>query len=159
MKRKPIKIDWEALEDAFANQDDSVVSYLDLVNGHVVIEGEGEEDEFEMDESNYGASPGSSFSASTHLRIHPPQADQKIPWMEKFLASGADLDADVAGQLTAALGSDNPAAELSAVLNANPTERDAWYLYRADRLRGRIGRWLEDNDVSVVDGPPWSDQE
>ncbi len=159
MKRKAIKVDWEALEDAFANQDDSVVSYLDLVSGYVVIEGEGEEDEFEMDESNYGASPGSSFDASTHLRIHPPQAEQKIPWMEKFLAGGAELDADVAEQLSTALGSDSPAAELSAVLNANPTERDAWYLYRADRVRGRIVRWLADNGVTLGDSPPWSDQE
>ena len=49
MKRKPIRIDWEALEDAFNNRDEELVYHLDRITGRVELEGEGEEgddDEF-----------------------------------------------------------------------------------------------------------------
>ena len=36
---KPLKIDWDALEEAFNSQSEELIYYLDLVTGHVVLEG------------------------------------------------------------------------------------------------------------------------
>ena len=39
MKRKPIRVNWDDLEAAFDNPNEELAYYLDLVNGHVVLEG------------------------------------------------------------------------------------------------------------------------
>ena len=51
MQRKPIKVDWDALEEAFDSRDPEVAYYLDRITGHVVLDGEGEEKNFKADES------------------------------------------------------------------------------------------------------------
>jgi len=53
MKRKPIKIDWEELEDAFNSPPEEISSYLDGISGHVALEGEGEEDDLEDEYAIY----------------------------------------------------------------------------------------------------------
>ena len=52
MKHKPIRLDWDELEVAFTNHDEEIVYYLDLVTGKVIIDGEGEDDDFD-DEDDF----------------------------------------------------------------------------------------------------------
>ncbi len=68
MKRKPIRIDWEELEDAFNSPPEEITSYLDGISGHVILEGEGEEDDLE-DENPASASPRND---PTRISIRPP---------------------------------------------------------------------------------------
>lgn len=159
MKRKPIKIDWEGLEDAFNNQNEELVYYLDLVTGHVVLEGEGEEDAFEDEESFYeagaAAEPPAPREDSTHLYVDPPDTPLKVEWMQAFLEEDAALHPQASSRLKEALTAENPVAEIGDILRDYPEERDRWFLYRSERLHEMIDAWLEGNAVEAIDPPPW----
>jgi hypothetical protein len=164
MIRKPIKIDWEALEDAFTNPEEDFECYLDRVTGRVVLEGEGEGegDGFDEDEAAFDrnpvAAPPPPRNDSTRLYVHPPTVEQKVEWMEAFLAENSrpvEGQAAAFDELRDALGTDDAPAALSDVLNRNPEVRDGWYLYRTMRLREMIEGWLAANDVALADPPPW----
>jgi hypothetical protein len=160
MKRKPIKIDWERLEEAFTNHDPEVVSYLDVVTGHVVLEGEGEVDEFDGDDSHYDVSRVSSGSARndvTRVLVCPPDENDKIAWLERFLEEGSGIAPDVSLQLEQALDAGSTAAELNAVLSRHPEAREHWYAYQARRLHDFIERWLDAQGVQPLEAPPWRD--
>jgi hypothetical protein len=155
MKRKPIKIDWEDLEDAFNSPPEEIESYLDGITGHVVLEGEGEEDEDELDDLALpSVAVGSRRSDPTRLPIRPPGPEKKIEWMKAFIAVGG-YDAEVIRGLERGVAAEDPPEVLSQVLNDNPEVRDAWYLYRTDRLREMIEEWLEANGIEAVTPPPW----
>ena len=161
MKRKPIKIDWEELEDAFTTEEE-VVSFLDTVTGRVVLEGEGEEDGLDDEEEAYGrpmnAAPAPRKDDPMRIVIHPPDATRKIEWMQGFVKDEKPEDKqrkEMIGRLSKALKVDDPASALSAILNEDPDLRDTWYLYRTHRLQRMIGEWLKSNDVEAVDPPPW----
>jgi hypothetical protein len=160
-KNKPIKVDWEALEDAFNAQEDELLSYLDRVTGHVVLEGEGEEegDDLEDEAARYG-SAGSSHvddlptNDSTRIYVEPPDAEEKVEWMKEFLDGQSQIDAAIATELRAALQSGD-ADEACSILNGHPPVRDEWYRFRSDRLHQKIDDWLEDYGIVAVDEPPW----
>lgn len=164
MKRKPIRIDWEALEDAFSGPADEADSYLDRVTGHVVLEGEAEDDDRDEDEMAH-ANPTAVARRSgarrrddpTLLPIRPPETARKIEWLRAFLQDGAgEFDAGVVGELERAMDSEHPARAISAVLNANPAIRDEWYLYRSDRLHELIDAWLDEHGIEPADPAPWT---
>lgn len=158
MKRKAIKIDWDALDDAFNNQNDELVYYLDLVTGHVVLEGEGEEDTFD-DEDDYSGgtlhAAASTQNDATRLYIWPPDTACKVDWMKVFVDSETTIDAAVAQRLRDALQLDEPAGEIVEILREHPEERERWFRYRTERVREMIDRWLEEHAVEVTDRPPW----
>jgi hypothetical protein len=80
---------------------------------------------------------------------------QKVEWMEGFTKEGRGQDPAVIARLSAALASDDPVYELSEILNENAEVRDAWYVYRAERIHERIAEWLEANEVVPLSPPPW----
>ena len=159
MKHKPIKIDWDELEDAFNEQRDDLVSYLDLVTGHVVLEGEGEDDE-DLDDENYDTpvrapvAPPPPVDDSTRLHVTPPGTTLKVDWLKEFIGKG-DVPGEVSGELSEAMGAEDPAPEIRAVLNRNPEVRDSWYRYRGERIQALIDEWLAANGVEFTDPPPW----
>jgi hypothetical protein len=158
MKRKPIKIDWEAVEDAFNSQNEELVYYLDLVTGHVVLEGEGEEDVFEDEELYEGAAtaePPAARHDTTRIYIDPPDTPLKVEWMQAFLEEDGAIHPEAEARLRAALGHDNPVAEIGDILRDYPGERDRWFLYRSERLHEMIDAWLEGNSVEAIEPPPW----
>ena len=61
----------------------------------------------------------------------------------------------MAAELTDALKEEDIPQALSDVLNRNPEVRDAWYLYRSDRLHDLIDEWLAENGIEPADKPPW----
>jgi hypothetical protein len=155
MKNKPIRVDWDELDAAFNNQNDEIVYYLDLVTGHVVLEGEGEEDDFD-DVGEFQRSPASAEgSDSTRSFIRPVDQARKLEWMREFLERDTELAPEVVGQLTEALGAEDPAGALGDILRENAEARERWYVYRSDRIHELIERWLEEAKVTVVDPPPW----
>jgi hypothetical protein len=160
MKRKPIKIDWGVLEEAFTNPNHEEVAYLDGVTGHVLLEGEGEEaEDLEDDEAAevkvLGGPAPRRREDPTRIRVEPPDLETKIDWMTEFLEITPGLDALVVVQLSEALASDDPANAAGEVLKQNPAVRDAWYLFRSERLHELIDDWLEASGVESVDPPPW----
>ncbi len=161
MKTKPIKIDWEGLEDAFNDQREELVHYLDLVTGHVVLEGEGEVDEMDDDVDDYDGrvhapvAPPPLRDDSTRIYVHPPDTLQKIEWLQAFLDGSREVDANAAAELREAMDSDDPVEQLALVLNRHPGARDAWFRFRSERIRGLIDDWLAARGVVAVEPPPW----
>ena len=160
MKRKPIKIDWEQLEDAFTNHDSEVVTYFDLVTGHVVLEGEGEADEYDDEDIHFNGAripqpTAQTRGYETRLLVPAPDASIKVEWMKRFVADGPDIDKSMLAALKKALKSDDPANALSDVLNEHAEAREHWYLYRSNRLHEQIESWLGEHEIQVVDAPPW----
>ena len=160
MKRKPIRVDWDELEVAFSNHDEELIYYLDTVTGHVVLEGEGQEADFDDEDDYQHASaqpttPVAPREDATRANVEPISTELKLQWMGEFLAGTDDLDADVAGKLREAVDSEEPAPALTDVLREHADVRDRWYLYRSDRLRQVLKEWLSRHGVEPIDPPPW----
>jgi hypothetical protein len=161
MKNKPLKIDWDDLEDAFNNRRDELVFYLDRITGHVVLEGEGEDDDLDDAEGAYDPHPSAvplpaPREDDTRLYVHPPSTERKIEWLKEFLQTSSAVDSEVQAELEQAMTVDDPAGELKAILNRNQEVRDGWYRFRAERIQQRIDAWLAEHGVGFTDSPPWS---
>jgi len=160
MKHKPIRVDWDELEVAFNNQNEELVYVLDLITGHVELEGEGEEDAFEDGDDHYDRRGSAATTRprddSTRARIAPLNTENKLEWMQRFLDESGDLSTEAREQLGEAMGAEEPAGAISAVLRRHDDVRDRWYLYRAEQLRLRMKRWLDERGVVAIDPPPWS---
>ncbi len=155
MKRKPIRIDWEELEDAFNSPPEEITSYLDGITGHVVLEGEGEDDEPD-DENPLDAVSAPPRNDPTRISIRPPGAAEKIEWMRSFLEQEGHEEGVVA-ELKQALEDENPPQALADVLNLHADVRDDWYLYRTARIRDMLEEWLASNGVESLTAAPWKE--
>jgi hypothetical protein len=158
MKIRKLKIDWQELEEAFSRKQHDIVSYLDRVNGSVVLEGEGEEEDHHV--VSYGSSgapvaPAPRKDDATRKYIRPPSTERKVGWLEHFLDKEEGLDAEAVAQLREALTAPEPAARIIEILRQNPEVSDAWYDYRADRVREMIDEWLAADGIESVEPPPW----
>jgi hypothetical protein len=153
VKTKPIKVDWEELESAFDSGGEEMSYYLDRITGHLALEGEGEEGDFEDQEIR----PSPAVHDRTRILIEPLKTATKIEWIERFLEEVPDLDPEFSSSLKEALSTENKAAALTDVLHRHAEGSDRWYLYRAARLREMMEKWLEFNEVAVVNPPPWKD--
>lgn len=159
MKNKPIRVDWDDLEVAFNNQNEELVYYLDLVTGHVELEGEGEADDFEDDDDHYelrASAADPPGDDSTRARIAPLDTASKLEWMRRFIDESADLPSAARDGLREAMVAEEPAPAISAVLREHDEARDRWYLYRSEQLRLRMKRWLGERGVVPIDPPPWT---
>jgi hypothetical protein len=159
MKRKPIRVDWDDLESAFDNPNEELVYYLDLVSGHVHLEGEGEESDFDDEAGRYDVGAhGSAAPRSDNTRAYVDRltTEMKIGWIRRFVDEVQDLDPEWVARLRQALAAEDPAQAIIACMTRNPEGKDRWYRYRADRLHDLIETWLDDHEVSLVDRPPWS---
>ena len=157
MKRKPIKIDWDELESAFDSQQEDLVYYLDLVTGQVILEGEGEEKDFEDDENgleNALEEPVVSRNESSRLYVKPPGDEDEITWMEGFADEIEAQDAALAQRLRDALDGEDPVERFREALR-RAEQRDRWFAYRADRVHEVIDGWLAEHQVAMVERPPW----
>jgi len=144
MKTRRLKLEWTELEEAFTNQNDEWVYFLDLVTGLVKLEGEGVVDTFDDDDDFDTRAPVAVLSRRndpTRAYVEIPDTAAKLIWLKSFLEE-EEVDAAVKAQLAEVMVGDNPASKIRALLNKNSELRDAWYLYRADHIRARIDTWL-----------------
>ena len=161
MKHKPIRLDWDELEVAFTNHDEEIVYYLDLVTGRVIIDGEGEDDDFDDDDfspnSLVAAGQPAARDDSTRAYVTPMTTEMKLEWMRNFLAEEDNgLDKEANAKLKQALESDNAPEALGTFLRAADEARDVWYLYRSDRLHEYMQTWLGEQEITPIDPPPWT---
>jgi hypothetical protein len=164
MRNKPIKIDWADLEEAFSNPSHDEEAFLDRITGHVALRGEGsEDDDLDDDESAFTTAAAVANVARsqrrddpTRVRIVPPDTPLKVEWLKAFMAGRDDDEhAAINAELREAMEGDTPAESIRAVLNANTDDRDAWYIYRSEQISALIDRWLSENEIQIVDVPPW----
>ena len=155
MTRKPIKVDWDELESAFNNKNEELRYYLDLVTGHVVLEGEGElgldddDDEMVARGMRYEVTSG----AGTRVEVEPPGDEQKLVWLDEFLGK-EEIDAEVVASFRAVMEPPDVLA-IRDLMAEHADVRDRWYVYRSERLREQIDRWLETHEIEITDPPPW----
>jgi hypothetical protein len=83
--------------------------------------------------------------------------EMKLEWMERFLANKDNgLDAETNAELKRAFAAEDAAEALGAFLRQADDARDVWYLYRSDRLHEYMQAWLDENEVTVIEPPPWA---
>lgn len=158
MKGKQIRVDWDDLEGAFSNRNDELVYYLDTVTGHVHLEGEGGDDDFDEDD------PGSEPTAprteraddATRAYVERPDSETELGWMRAFSDSVEDGDAGRRERLLESLDSDDPFQAFREVLMDDAEGRDAWFLFRSDRIHESIDAWLAANEIVPTEPPPWA---
>jgi hypothetical protein len=156
MKGKPIRIDWDDLEGAFNNKNEELVYYLDTVTGHVHLEGEGGEDDFDDDDMSSEPAPAERPEDGTRVYVEPPDGDTQRGWMREFVDGVAgELDAELAGRLAAALDGDDPIDGFRDALRDHDEGRDRWFLYTSDRLHAHIEQWIDSHEIQPADPPPW----
>ena len=157
MKHKAIKIDWDELESAFDNKNEELVYYLDRVSGQIVLVGEGGDDfDDEQDVIDDASLPDAAARNDiTRIYIESPDSVELLLWMRDFLRDTDDLEAEIRGRLQEAVDVPEPVPAIRQVLDEAGEVRDRWYGYRSDRLHKAIKAWLDTNDVSPVDPPPW----
>jgi hypothetical protein len=160
MQTRKLKIIWEDLEEAFNRRQHELASYLDRVTGRVMMEGEGEDEDAEEEDSGYSkgrptSAKGARKGDATRLYIRPPSTRRKAGWLKAFLDQEQGLDADTVQQLRDALTLPDPTQPIIELLRRNPEVGDAWYAYRADRVRKMIEEWLAADGIEPVDSPPW----
>ena len=78
-----------------------------------------------------------------------------LVWMRDFLRDTEDLETGVRGRLQEAVDLPEPVPAIREVLDGEAEVRDRWFGYRSDRLHEAMDAWLDTNDVSPVDPPPW----
>ena len=159
MKHKPIRIDWEELESAFDTPPEELEYYLDLVTGQVVLEGEGEEGDFEDDDEIQDVNDVVAVARrpeTTRLYVRPPDPDTELAWMEGFTAEVESADPGLARQLRTALDADGDAHDaFREVLRHAHEQRDQWFVYRSHRMHEAIDAWLDSHQVNAAEPPPW----
>ena len=50
---------------------------------------------------------------------------------------------------------EDPVVAIRAVLAEYPEGREAWFLYRSNRLHEMIERWVAEHEVEPVEPAPW----
>jgi hypothetical protein len=154
MKQKTLRLDWDALEEAFTNQSEDMVYYLDLVTGGLYLEGEGQdgEDEDEALHDLRPPTPAPPRNNAIRAYVESPSTELKIQWLTAFVV---DVEAAVRTELEAGMKADSPTPAIRAVLNRNPEIRDSWYLYRAERIRELIESWIKSMMITPANAAPW----
>jgi len=150
---KQLKIDWDELENAFTNRNLELVYYLDLVTGHVFLEGE--EDHHDEDDISQATAPAPNRNDKTRAYIDPPDVATRLQWIHAFVDEETGLSPYFLSELKEAIASDDPARAILQVLLTYAEERDRWYLYRSDQLHVFMEQWLKDLSIKTVDAPPW----
>ena len=161
MKRKPIRVNWEELESAFDNQNSDLQYRLDLINGHVELEGEGNDADYEDEDDPYDLGSVNAPplpSDPTKQSIETLSMETKVAWMRQFVdeADGIEeVEPELVDKLREALAGEEPAPAIIAALGEHPEGKDAWYRFRSERLHDLMDDWLESHGITVIDPPPW----
>ncbi len=158
MKTKQLKLDWDQLEEAFNNQNEELVYFLDLVDGQVHLEGEDEDDDTDDETYDPGAAQvqkASNRNDATRAYVEPPDTAQKVEWLKTFVTDDDSVTDELREALTNAMGEDEPTPAIRGILNQNPDVRDRWYLYRTSRIQELIAAWITKHKIEPSDSPPW----
>ena len=156
MKHKPLQIDWEELETAFENRNEDLTYYLDLVTGHVILDGEGEDARFDEDaEMDDAVDPDAApRGETTRLYVVSFTDDDEIDWMDEFVEGDDAIPADLKETL-ADLVAQGPPQRFKDELRHHADVRARWFLFWSERLHEVIDAWMDSNKICPVSPPPW----
>src|SRR3954465_13627184 len=141
-----IELDWDALEIAVERNSPDTDSYLDLTTGRVLTITSGDP------EATINRQAVSE-NIRNFIKIDPASSREQYRWMEKFV--GSVVDEPLRERLIISIDGKGAFRRFKDVLLAYPAERERWFSYRADLLHWHISQWLEQNDISTTNEPPW----
>ena len=141
-----IDLDWDALEIAVERNSPDTDSYLDFTTGRVLTITNGDPEAAINRQSV-------SENIRNFLRIEPASSREQYRWMERFVGSVADEP--LRERLTISIDGKGAFRRFKDVLLAYPAERERWFSYRADLLHWHIAQWLEQNEITTTNDPPW----
>ncbi len=141
---REVPIAWEALEDAFENNAPEVHSYLHLETGEVIRIVDGAADP-KMHER--------VMRDSLYLGVDAVSSREQYRWMERFIESVDDPE--LRDKLDIAIDGKGAFRRFKDVLMSYPVERERWFTFRSERLRGCMEAWLEAHSISPVERPVW----
>jgi len=142
----PITINWSDLEIAFERNSPEQESFLDLENGDLLSILEGEPDAAARRKKV-------ADNPERFLRVDPASSREQYRWMERFVASVADLA--LRERLLVAIDGKGAFRRFKDVLLAYPAERERWFSYRSDLLHFHMQTWLDHTEIEVANPPPW----
>jgi Uncharacterised protein family (UPF0158) len=141
-----IPINWTDLETAFERNSPDTESFLDTRTGEVVTVTEGAIDYPEQ--RGKVQAGGEAF-----VRIEPAASREQYKWMERFVAGVTDEP--LRERLVIAIDGKGAFRRFKDVLLNYPTERERWFSYRAELLHWAMHKWLEKEQLSPKEAPPW----
>jgi hypothetical protein len=141
-----IDLDWDALEIAVERNSPDTDSYLDFTTGRVLTITTGDPEAAINRQSV-------SENIRNFLRIEPASSREQYRWMERFVGSVGDEP--LRERLTISIDGKGAFRRFKDVLLAYPAERERWFSYRADLLHWHIAQWLEQNEITTTNEPPW----
>lgn len=156
MKHKPLQIDWDELETAFENRNEDLTYYLDLVTGHVILDGEGEDAHFDEDaEMDDAVDPDAApRGESTRLYVVSFTDDDETDWMDEFIEGDDSIPPELKATLADCVAS-GPSQKFKDELRHHAGVRARWFLFRSERLHEVMDAWMESNKISPASPPPW----
>jgi hypothetical protein len=142
-----VPVNWTDLETAFERNAPDTESFLDVRSGEVVTVTQGAIDYAEQRAKVQAG--GESF-----IRVEPAASREQYKWMERFVAGVTDEP--LRERLVIAIDGKGAFRRFKDVLLNYPTERERWFSYRADLLHWHMQKWLEKEQLSPKEPPPWS---
>jgi hypothetical protein len=133
-----VPVAWEALEDAFENNAPEVHSYVQLQSGEVirVIDGIADPDMH----ARIMADP-------LYLRVDPVSSREQYRWMERFIATVQDPT--FRQRLASSIDGKGAFRRFKDALMNHAEERERWFVFRSERLRGAIDVWLDTHNLKA----------
>lgn len=143
---RAVPVNWMDLETAFERNSPDTESFLDLRTGDVVTVTQGAIDYAEQ--RNKIQSGGDQF-----VRIEPAASREQYKWMERFVAQVTDEA--LRERLIIAIDGKGAFRRFKDVLLNYPVERERWFAYRGDLLHWHMQKWLEKEQLTPTNPPPW----
>jgi hypothetical protein len=141
-----VPINWTDLETAFERNAPDTESFLDLRTGEVVTVAQGAIDYAEQ--RGKVQTGGDAF-----LRIEPAASREQYKWMERFVVGVTDEA--LRERLVIAIDGKGAFRRFKDVLLNYPVERERWFSYRSDLLHWHMQKWLEKEQLTPKEAPPW----
>src|SRR5262245_41110484 len=141
-----VPVNWTDLETAFERNAPDTESFLDLRSGEVVTVSQGAIDY--QEQRNKVQTGGDAF-----LRVEPAASREQYKWMERFVAGVTDEA--LRERLIIAIDGKGAFRRFKDVLLNYPVERERWFQYRGDLLHWHMQKWLEKEQLSAQNAPPW----
>lgn len=150
--RRTVPVDWDDLEMALTANAAEWTCYLDARSGEVQmvpVDHLGEDDDWSSEEEI-----AAGLAAGHLIHVEPLGSSVEYGWMAEFASSVADPQ--LRDRLEVALDGRSAFRRFKNVLAGHPAERERWFAFRDERLRGAASEWLAKREIEPTTSPPAS---
>lgn len=145
-----VPVNWDDLEMALTANPAERTGYLDVRSGEVQMVPIDRLDDDDIWPSEDELDAG--LDAGHLIPIEPLGSSVEYGWMAEFTATLGD--ARLRDRLEVALDGRGAFRRFKNVLLDHPGERERWFAFRDERLRGAAREWLAEQNISPTTTPP-----